>query len=119
MARRAQQPSEYMSDYQTAKLGYEGERIVDREWLDAGIEGLFFHDFTCFNQVGRPHQIDTIYICEHFVLVVEIKNIASEMTMNTQTRQLILNRKKALPNPIDQAKRHYRLLQRHFNTSSY
>lgn len=119
MIRRAQQPNQYMYDYQTTKLGYEGECLVDREWLDAGIEGLFFHDFTCFNPSGRPHQIDTIYVCEHFILVVEVKNIASDMAINSQTRQLILNREKALPNPIDQVKRHHRLLQKHFKTLSY
>lgn len=104
--------------YHQIKSGYIGERRLDREWKDLKLNGLLFHDFTCFNEAGHPHQIDTIFVCKHFVLVIEVKNITGRIDFNAQTRQLIRTREDGVAevfhSPIDQVKRHRTLIDNHF-----
>lgn len=118
MKRRALQPAEFSAKYAQSKAGYDGELRFDREWKDASINGLFFRNFTCFNQVGYRHQMDTIFICKHFVFVAEVKNITGRIFMNPKTRQLVQQTENkpvaAFQSPIDQVKRHRQLLQDHF-----
>lgn len=118
MMRRSQYPEEYMQLHEQAKYGYIGELRLDREWKDVGLAGMLFHDFTCFNEANHPHQMDTIFVCKHFVLVVEVKYIAGRIQFNPSTRQLVRvkedGRVEAFPSPIDQVKRHRLFLQNHF-----
>lgn len=118
MKRRAMEPAEFFAKYAQSKAGYDGELRLDREWKDAGLNGLLFHNFTCFNQVGYRHQIDTIFVCKHFVLVAEVKNVAGRIFMNPKTRQLVQQIENqpvsGFQSPIDQVKRHRQLLQHHF-----
>lgn len=115
MLRRSSAPDEYAKLYVQAKSGYIGERRLDREWRDANIRGHLLHDFTCFNAAGHSHQMDTVFICKHFILVVEVKNITGHIHFNLQTRQLVRHRDdgviEAFTNPIDQVKRHRALLE--------
>lgn len=56
-----------------AEIGYKGELKVDSLWqeIDLPERGLLFHNY---ETVG--HQLDTLYICEHFIIVLEIKNVS-------------------------------------------
>ena len=118
MIRRGPNADEFRKLYTQVKSGYLGERRLDREWKDANMDGLLFHDFTCFNSAGHSHQIDTIFLCNHFVLVIEIKNITGRIDFNPQTRQLVRQREdgvfEAFNSPIDQVKRHRLLLENWF-----
>jgi len=118
MMRRGQNPNDYTKLYTQVKVGYYGELRLDREWKDANIGGLLFHDFTCYNLAGYTHKMDTIFVCNHFVLVAEVKNVTGRIEFNPQTRQLIRYREngaaEAFNSPIDQVKRHQQLLQNHF-----
>lgn len=121
LKRRALNPTEHAKQFAQTKAGYEGECRLDREWLDAGINGLLFHDFTCFNDAGRSHQIDTIYVCNHFILIIEAKNITGQLHFNENTHQLIRydEHKKPEPfnSPVDQVKRHQHLIKSQFALS--
>ena len=120
MMRRGNNKEEFTKLYLQAKTGYIGERRLDREWKETDVSGLLFHDFTCFNAVGHSHQMDTIFVCKHFVLVVEVKNVAGRIDFNPQTRQLVRRREdgtvEAFNNPVDQIKRHRMLLEDRFMT---
>lgn len=123
MMRRSVQPAEYEKLYRNAKVGFDGELRLDREWKDIGASGMLFHDFTCFNNAGHFHQIDTIYVCSHFVLVIESKNIAGKIEFNQNTRQLIRYYKngeyEAFNDPVDQVSRHRQLIENHFLTMQH
>lgn len=118
MIRRGSNPDDFKRLYNQTKSGYIGERRLDREWKDASINGIFFHDFTCFNEASHCHQIDTIFVCKHFVLVIEVKNITGRIDFNPKTRQLVRRLEdgsiEAFNSPIDQVKRHRQLLENHF-----
>lgn len=97
------------------QTGYAGERRVDREWKEVGLQGLLLHDFTCRNVLGHTHQIDTLFVCKHFVLVVEVKNISGRIDFDDERRQFLRTREdgrvESFMNPIDQVKRHRDLLR--------
>lgn len=70
---------EYFQDmYKRMKIGYEGELRVEREWKEIDIPGKYYliHDFEAENEQGHSHQIDAIFLCQQFMLLVEIKNIS-------------------------------------------
>lgn len=120
MIRRGPNADEFRKLFAQVKSGYIGERRLDREWRDIGMNGSFFHDFTCFNEAGHSHQMDTIFICKHFVLVIEVKHITGHIDFNQKTRQLVRRREdgglEAFNSPIDQVKRHRQLLENWFIT---
>ena len=120
MMRRSLDPTKYETEYAKANAGYYGECRLDQEWKDANIHGLFFHDFTCINKAGKWHQIDTIYVCKHFVFIIEVKNVTGRIEVNPQTYQLLRyteNREvKAFSSPIEQVKRHRHMLTDYLET---
>ena len=97
--------------------GYHGELRVDREWEDIRLDKahLLLHDFEGYNNQGFSHQIDTIFICPYFILVVEIKNIAGRIDLDEDKHQLIRTKKdgqqESFSNPIDQVERHVSFVQ--------
>lgn len=103
------------SKYYNLRAGYAGERRVDHEWREVNVPGILLHDFTCFNEFGHSHQMDTIFICKHFVLVVEVKNVGGRIDFDDQRRQLLRTREdgtvESFMNPVDQVKRHRELLE--------
>ena len=120
LIRRSFETEKYTTLYAKVKSGYLGELRLDREWKDTNMNGLLLHDFTCFNAAHHRHQIDTIFICKHFVLVIEAKNVTGRIDFNPQTRQLIRQfengKVEPFTSPIDQVKRHQALLEHHFLT---
>lgn len=120
MMRRSLNPDEYSKSFWKAKVGYDGELRLDREWKEIGASGMLFHDFTFYNSASHSHQIDTIFVCKHFVLVIETKNMAGKIVFNPNTRQLIRTfrngESEAFNDPIDQIERHRLQLEKHFMT---
>ena len=107
--------AELQSKYHTLRAGYNGERRVDREWKEVNVPGLLFHDFSCFNEFGHTHQMDTVFVCKHFVLVVEVKNVSGRIDFDDRSRQFVRTREdgklESMMNPVDQVKRHRELLE--------
>lgn len=91
--------------------GYGGELRADRFWEEIQLEGkhLLFHSFETVNHIGYTHQMDTVFICPRFVLIVELKNIAGEITYDKTHNQLLRLSNgdiKALGDPFHQVTRH-------------
>ncbi|MFJ7407801.1 MULTISPECIES: nuclease-related domain-containing protein [unclassified Lysinibacillus] len=45
------------------------------------------HNLVLANAVKHSHQLDTLFICNHFILVVEIKNISGKLDFDGITYQ--------------------------------
>ncbi|WP_230199374.1 nuclease-related domain-containing protein [Bacillus ndiopicus] len=94
--------------YQRIKAGYTGECRVDREWNDIFLEQehYLFHDYQITNQAKFTHQIDTVFICQSFVLLIEVKHIIGRLDFETHTHQFIRTKsdgtQNVYRNPIDQ-----------------
>ena len=101
--------------YHNLRAGLAGERRVDREWKELNLSHYLFHDFTTVNGAGNTHQMDTVFVCKHFVLVVEVKNVGGRIDFDDQRRQFVRAREdgtvESFMNPVDQVKRHRDLLE--------
>ncbi|WP_052130324.1 nuclease-related domain-containing protein [Ureibacillus sinduriensis] len=101
-----------------AEIGYRGEIKVDRMWKEITVpnNALLIHSFETKNEVGNPHQIDTLFICPHFIFILEIKNISGFIWYEKNKHQLL--RKKgngeveSFHSPLDQVQRHAELIER-------
>ncbi|MEG0450249.1 MAG: nuclease-related domain-containing protein, partial [Lysinibacillus sp.] len=102
--------------YRRTAAGLAGEKRVDREWDEIIYENNFhiLHDI-CF-QCSEEHtyQIDTLFICSHFLLVIEIKNIVGRIDCDERTHQFTRTKVdgtiEGFPSAIDQVHRHARFL---------
>ncbi len=104
--------SEYKDRLIRLQQGIIGERYVDRSWHDMQLEEAYylFHDFQT-----TMHQIDTIFLCAKFILIVEIKNIAGRIDFDEDRHQFTRTLENGIVhgfrNPLDQVRRHQRMLQ--------
>lgn len=123
MTRRSLRPFYFEEQYNRTLAGFAGEKILDREWKDINYNGLLFHDFTFYNNATHTHQIDTIYVCQHFVLVIEVKHLTGALKIDPETYRCTFHPNEGPPkpikNPIEQAKRHRNFLRSYFNNLSY
>lgn len=98
--------------------GFAGEQRVDREWLEIELpqQYYFLHDVQVTNHFGTTHQIDTIFICPYFVLVLENKNIVGHLEYDATFHQFNRTTKEGnvegMANPFHQVKRHVEWLER-------
>jgi len=103
--------------YQNLKKGYYGELRADREWKDMHIqrEHYLFYSFEAKNQFGHTFQMDTLFMCRHFILVMESKDIGGRLDFDDTTRQFTQTRANgevlSFSNPIDQVLRHQAFVQ--------
>lgn len=103
--------------YRIAKAGYEGECRVDREWHDMLLQRphYIFHDYELCNDAHNTHQIDTIFICPFFVLLLEVKNVRGRLDFEQHTHQFTRTNSDGtvdiFRNPIDQIERHRLLVE--------
>lgn len=104
--------------YIRTKKGFEGELQVDKMWeeLILSTESYYlFHNYQTKNDRGNSHQIDTIFLCRHFILLLEIKNITGRLDIEHEKHQLIRTNSdgtmQGFYNPIDQIERHVRFLK--------
>ncbi|MEH7235839.1 nuclease-related domain-containing protein [Bacillus sp. JJ1562] len=96
------------------KKGYRGELSINYylELIDTP-EFLILHDIRLPD--GKSFfQIDTLIITPHFILILEVKNMAGTLYFEDESNQMIRtlnNEEEGMPNPILQAKRHSRQLR--------
>ncbi|RKQ13528.1 nuclease-related domain-containing protein [Ureibacillus endophyticus] len=108
----------YKNLYITTKHGFEGEIRVDREWGEIIVPSnhYLFHNYETENEVNHSHQIDTIFICRNFILLLEIKNIGGQIDFDQKKHQFIRTRldgtRAGFSNPINQIERHVRFFKR-------
>ncbi len=108
----------YKNEYLLVSRRYEGEMWVDREWEELIIPSKYylFHNFETENEASHSHQIDTIFVCQNFILLLEIKNIGGRIDFDQEKHQFMRTRqdgmKEGFSNPIDQIERHVRLFKR-------
>ncbi|MFJ8234798.1 nuclease-related domain-containing protein [Ureibacillus sp. NPDC094379] len=78
-------------------------------------EFYLYHNYETENEVGHIHQIDSIFLCPHFILLLEIKNIAGRIDFDQNKHQLIRTRldgtHEGFFNPIDQIERHVKFFR--------
>ncbi|MGM9945066.1 MAG: nuclease-related domain-containing protein [Lysinibacillus sp.] len=98
------------------EAGYAGERYVDLRWQDMNlqIKHALFQDYSI--QLGDfSYQMDTVFVCQHFILILEIKNIVGEIHVDNEKHQFIRIKpdgtREGFRNPVDQVKRHARVLR--------
>ncbi|WP_185807661.1 nuclease-related domain-containing protein [Lysinibacillus telephonicus] len=104
---------DYYNDiYFRTKSGYDGEQKVDKEWSQINTHKSHY---LLHNLELQNHQIDTLYICPNFLLILEIKNISGHLDFEYEKHQFLRTRndgsKEGFYNPIDQVLRHARYLQ--------
>lgn len=90
LKRRLGESNELLEDIHTKTLlGYEGECYADRYWEDLRLEIPFalFHSLEITHNHSFHHQIDTLFICQHFLLIVELKYIARDLSYNSNLNQ--------------------------------
>ena len=96
--------------------GLEGEQRADRFWEDLQLKvpHLLFHNFETVRHDRFYHQMDTVFVCEGFVLIVELKHIAGEIRYDTSSNQLVRlynGQSLALGDPFSQVMRHETWMQ--------
>lgn len=103
-------------DLLKVEAGYAGEQYVDLRWQDMNLqmEHALFHDYSM--KLGDfSYQMDTVFVCKHFILILEIKNIVVEIHVDNEKHQFIRIKpdgtKEGFRNPVDQVKRHVRVLR--------
>ncbi|MGN4126796.1 nuclease-related domain-containing protein [Lysinibacillus sphaericus] len=103
------------------QAGFAGEQRVDQQWLDMHIKHKHFilHDVELINDRGFSHQMDTLFICQYFICIIEIKNIVGQVEYMEDNHQFIRitanGRVDGFKNPFDQVKRHARFLRQLFH----
>lgn len=124
MRRLPNSDAEYMyfkEQWRRVSAGLAGEQRVDRAWKELDIPGRYylFHDLQLENEVGFTHQIDTLFFCPYFVLVVEIKNIVGRIEFQQEHHQFVRVDDKGVAsgfsNPFDQVQRHAQFLRKLFH----
>ena len=98
--------------------GLDGELRADRFWDELHLPGqtLLFHNLETVNRVGFSHQMDTVFVCPRFVLVLELKHIAGVIAYDQARHQLLRTYNgevQALGDPFNQVTRHAEWLE-HF-----
>ncbi|WP_427109403.1 nuclease-related domain-containing protein [Lysinibacillus xylanilyticus] len=109
--------SYYNEQFRRFDAGFAGERRVDREWLELVCPYTFLvlHNLILMNSAQHSHQLDTLFICSNFMLVVEIKNINGRLDFDDITHQCIRTKPdgtvEGFPNAITQTQRHMQFLK--------
>jgi len=95
-----------------AKSGFIGEQRVDREWLDFQINKpyILLHSLHMKKDAEFTHQIDSLFISQYFILIIEVKNYSGRIEFDENTHQCTRTRPDGgvdgFGNPIDQVRRH-------------
>lgn len=109
--------SYYHEQFRRFDAGFAGEKKVDREWLELVCPYTFLvlHNLILMNSAQHSHQLDTLFICSNFMLVVEIKNINGRLDFDDSTHQCIRTKPdgtvEGFPNAITQTQRHMQFLK--------
>lgn len=111
----------YQELLKRTRAGVAGELRVDRAWEEIHVQYAYYvlHDIELISDSGYTHQMDTLFICQYFILIVEIKNIVGRVEYMENNHQFIRTttdgKVDGFHNPFDQAKRHARFLRHVIN----
>lgn len=92
--------------------GLKGEEYVDQAWEDYQLEEpyILLHNY-CVDR----HQMDTVFLCGRFILIIEIKHMSGRISIEEQKAQFLRIKGdgsiESFRNPIDQVKRHVRFME--------
>lgn len=105
----------FLSTLQRIQAGFAGEVRLDRELADIQMPC----EFVVVNDWEIPfHQMDSIFICPYFALVIEVKNISGRIELDDELHQFTRIRSDGVvdpfQNPTDQVRRHQRKVMQLF-----
>ncbi len=110
---------EYVSSLlRRAEIGYRGEMKVDRLWREVIVptNALLIHSYEIRNDFGNLHQMDTIFVCPHFIFILEIKNVSGyiwyEKDKHQFLRKKLTGEVESFQSPFDQVQRHVDIIER-------
>lgn len=97
--------------------GADGEERADSFWDELNIPGeyMLFHNFETAGKGDFTHQMDTVFVCPRFVLVLELKHIAGEISYDAKRHQLLRSyrgQEMSLGDPFSQVSRHEEWMER-------
>lgn len=101
-----------------AEIGYQGEMKVDRLWQELAVptNALLLHSYETTNDIGNSHQMDTLFVCPHFILILEIKNVSGTIWYEEDKHQFLRRKRtgevESFQSPFDQVQRHAELMDR-------
>lgn len=107
----------YSEQFRRLDAGFAGEKRVDREWHELVCPNTFavLHNVVLVNAAQHFHQVDTLFICKHFMFVVEIKNIHGRLDFDAMTHQCTRTKSdgtvEGFANPITQIQRHMQFIK--------
>lgn len=94
--------------------GHYGERMVQKFLQEVSVSHALLQNFYTVGSIHASHEMDCIFICPHFVLVLEVKNITGMIDIDMDTGQLIRTKTdgtiERFVNPVLQVNRHVRFL---------
>lgn len=97
--------------------GYRGEVWVDSIWHQMTIPSDYYllHQYKIVDEKGFSYQMDTVFLCSYFVLIVEIKNINGRIDYDDETHQCIrtnleTGKVEGFTNAANQVRRHAKYL---------
>ena len=94
--------------------GHYGEIIVQKFLQEVSVSYTLLQNLTTVSSVNASHEMDCIFICPHFVLVLEVKNITGTIDIDMNTGQLIRTKTDGkidrFVNPVLQVNRHVKFL---------
>ncbi|KOY83995.1 NERD domain-containing protein [Lysinibacillus macroides] len=103
------------------RAGYAGEQHVDKVWQEINLQQpyVLLHDV----EFQSMYQMDTLFLTQNFVLVIEIKNMVGRVEYMKEKHQFIRihadGKVEGFRNPFDQVKRHARFLSKFLNERGY
>lgn len=101
-----------------AEIGHRGEVKVDSLWKEINLPStsLLFNCYETKNDFGNNHQMDTLFVCPHFILILEIKNVTGRIWYEKEKHQFMREKLNgeisSFQSPFDQVERHADLLER-------
>ena len=122
LLRRLHIHDEHFHNYQTElsnlQAGYFGEQRLDREFTDFTIPHAhhLLHNVEIRTSHGSSHQMDSIVLTSHFLLILEIKNITGTLLYKPHHHEFSRLRKDGVvenfTDPFEQAYRHQLFIER-------
>ncbi|MGE7665133.1 nuclease-related domain-containing protein [Ureibacillus composti] len=101
-----------------AEIGYEGELKVDRLWSEISVpdNSILIHSYETKNDFGNSHQIDTLFVCPNYIVILEIKNLTGYIWYEKEKNQFLRRKKngevESFQSPIEQVIRHADFIER-------
>lgn len=94
--------------------GNYGETMVQKFLQEVSVSYALLQNLYTVGSANSSHEMDCIFICPHFVLVLEVKNITGTIDIDMDTGQLIRTKSdgtiERFVNPVLQVNRHLKFL---------